>query len=612
MVKRANYVLKNFFVVAAVVAVLLVSYGVAIHTINSSTNIGVNEDIGYIYNISINNTDAGQAQNISEINISLPASWVFLNDSNGTDAVEAGVNHTFVRYDDQNLSWFGSALVNGSTSGNFWFNATAPTPGVYNITVFMTNSSTTTVQNITVTVNDTTKPSAVEWESQTTTILANQSHTDFLIGNISLTDNFALGTVTMVLHNSSHGVVQSNVSVLSGTYQSFYVNFSVGLAEGTYYLNTTINDTYNNNNLSQTRVYTLDTTKPLISLGNGVEVEGANKTINNVWANVTVTETNELNITFELWNSTALVNSSTFGTAVRAINWTSLADERYYFNVTVQDSATNRNTTVTRTFLIDSAVPTIALTKANSTATTITVDVAITESGSGIAQTCVPGGTATTAYGAGTSQIVVETGLTCATTYEYTVNCNDSAGNVGTKTESFATSACGSSSGSAGGGSGGSATTTTWTNTYTHDDQPLSELGTVTRELGSKERIRVSVGGEDHTVGVLEVGTDSVKVEVASTPQQTTVKVGETVKFDVDGDNVYDLSVMLNSISSGKADISVNAISEAVTQQEEEKKDTSGAGAATEEAGVSWAVWAIVIAVVAVLLIVWAVMKKRK
>ncbi|MBI2451933.1 hypothetical protein HYV50_02525, partial [Candidatus Pacearchaeota archaeon] len=76
-----------------------------------------------------------------------------------------------------------------------------------------------------------------------------------------------------------------------------------------------------------------------------------------IYVNVSVTETNEVNITFTLYNSTSSYNVTTFTTAQRTINWTGLADGLYTFNATVTDFANNRNTTTSRTVRVDTTVP---------------------------------------------------------------------------------------------------------------------------------------------------------------------------------------------------------------------------------------------------------------
>jgi len=62
-----------------------------------------------------------------------------------------------------------------------------------------------------------------------------------------------------------------------------------------------------------------------------------------------------------LWNSTDGVNSTTYTTAIRTINWTGLPDETYTYNVTVCDIVNYCNTTDTYTITIDITPPAIEI-----------------------------------------------------------------------------------------------------------------------------------------------------------------------------------------------------------------------------------------------------------
>ena len=63
-----------------------------------------------------------------------------------------------------------------------------------------------------------------------------------------------------------------------------------------------------------------------------------------------------LNITYLLWNSTAQVNETIFSMADEnsnlTINWTSLPDDSYTYNVTIVDVIGNINTTTTYTITL--------------------------------------------------------------------------------------------------------------------------------------------------------------------------------------------------------------------------------------------------------------------
>ena len=53
---------------------------------------GINEDIGVVFNITVNNADVALGNNITQINVTLPSQMVF---QNGTAATEVGVDYNF-------------------------------------------------------------------------------------------------------------------------------------------------------------------------------------------------------------------------------------------------------------------------------------------------------------------------------------------------------------------------------------------------------------------------------------------------------------------------------------------------------------------------------------
>src|SRR3989338_8574861 len=175
------------------------------------------------------------------------------------------------------------------------------------------------------------------------------SDTTFRV-NVSYTEiNF--GNVTFNLLNSSN--VNINGTKFNGS-SNRAMNFT-GLADWIYRLNVTVVDLANNSNTSEQRTFTIDTTRPLITFEENGLVNPANDTY---WGsdttfrvNVSYTETNFDNVTFNLLNSSsANINGTKFnGSTNRAINFSGLDDGVYRLNVTVVDTANNTNTSQQRT-----------------------------------------------------------------------------------------------------------------------------------------------------------------------------------------------------------------------------------------------------------------------
>ena len=139
------------------------------------------------------------------------------------------------------------------------------------------------------------------------------------------------------------------------------INFT-GLEDGLYRLNVSVFDLANNSNASEQRTFTIDTTKPLITY----ELNGLHSITNNTYLNTSVlrinvsyTETNFANVTYNLLNSSTANINGTLGTVNtnRAINFSSLADGIYRTNVSVFDLANNSNASEQRTFTVDTTKP---------------------------------------------------------------------------------------------------------------------------------------------------------------------------------------------------------------------------------------------------------------
>ena len=144
------------------------------------------------------------------------------------------------------------------------------------------------------------------------------------------------------------------------------------LLDGTYYYNVTVEFNDSTTNSTETRVVYIDTTYPLISYTASSDAtnESANFTDkDNIFVNVSVIETNEANITFWLWTSiNSSYNKTTFTDSTRTINWTSLSEDMYFWNVTVCDSANNCNSTSERKFGVETINLTLEGDTANLTA----------------------------------------------------------------------------------------------------------------------------------------------------------------------------------------------------------------------------------------------------
>ena len=573
--------LRNILLLIGVI-LLFTSFVIALHVITIQTP-SYNEDITNRLNITVNNTDGDDA-NITQVNITLPSSFEFLFDSNETSAGA----HTFTNTTTV-LSWEGDDLVLNLTFQHFLFNATASTPGNFNITVETTNSTFTSTSNLTVVINDTTVPDSIEIVAPSEADGANISKSDIVV-NVTASDNGVIDTILVRLYNSTGDVVNSTTSSTS----SVFLNTS-GLDDGTYQFNATVNDSANNVNNSVTRTVAIDTSFPQINYTTGTQADGVNVSATSIFINVSVTEANEANITFSIFNDTVLVNSTTFTTAIREYNLTNLTEGNYTYNVTLFDTSSNSNTTETRSLTIDTTAPSIAF---SCDDTSVQRDDTIT-------CTC----TSTDNVDQSPS-ISFTTNPSTSSTGTFTTSCTvtDDAGNSVTSDIGYTVS-------SSGGGGGGSYSPPAWTNTFAQDDKELSEKDPITKTLGEKERISVLIDGEKHNVGIIEVRVNEVVVNVSSAPTQATIALGESEKFEVTDDTIYDLEVTLVSIAGNEATLTIEALSEEIPAEEvaEEKGAAEVVGEVLEEvAEKAGANRGILIAIIIIAIVIAAIIAMRR
>ncbi len=161
---------------------------------------------------------------------------------------------------------------------------------------------------------------------------------------------------------------------------NLYVNQSKnstdGLDDGTYTYFATAKDEAGNENLTETRYYTVDTTNPTIDFVAPTNDSGVIVSKNYIEVNVTATDDNLDIILIRLYNSTNdLIETNTSSTSPFYINYSGLSNGLYYYNATVNDSAGNTNQTETRNITLDTLFPQIQFvnnTPDNDTTTTNT------------------------------------------------------------------------------------------------------------------------------------------------------------------------------------------------------------------------------------------------
>lgn len=518
-----------------------------------------NEDVGYIYNITLNHTGSTAGiENITNLTVFFWGNFVFNDDFFGGLVHESNENAT------GNLTGVGGGVFGGdihagatfysvnATGGGFvgwngtnetsylytgnrtkdvntswlWFNATAPNPGKFNMTVVVCYNwgADCARSNISVTINDTTAPE-----------------------NITFTDN----------NNLSLGDTRNG--------------YTVGNYSGNLVLNVSVGD-------------------------NG----GA---IRSVFFNITTNETggspNGSRYYYPASNASTSPNWWTY-----TLDTHDLPDGYYNVTVWVNDSNGNINITRSINITVDNTAPTGTMTCSpvdSYVGSILTCSCSSSDALSGI-------NLAGNSYTASPSTSNAGADLTQSCTF------TDNAGNSNTITSNTYT-IWGSPS-TTSGGSKGSAVTYTATIPQTAED--LSTKGSIETSsfsgggVSAKTKITFKVNNEEHYLGVKSLTATSARIEIASTPVEIDLNVGEDVKRDLDGDGFYDIYVKLNGITNGKANLTITYIHEEVPAGAipSEGGETPKIGGAVPSS--STIVWVVVVLVILALIIGVSILLRKK
>ena len=600
---------------------------------------------GWTYNVSNGTFSNGTQFNWSfTVDLSLPevdvSSLVEVNNSN-TSFAEIFLGYAVADTNFANVSLFlyniSGALINQSIFANatgldnFNSKTSNVTNGIVDGTYYFfanasdnaTNLNTSMLRTITV---DTTLP-LIDYTGQSAPNNSNMSATSFVV-NVTITET-RFSNATFYLMNGTATILNSSVftNISNGT--NFYHNFS-NLADGNYTYNITAYDTALNINSSIQRSITLDTTALNIEYNLSTQTNATNLSKNSfiVAANVTGTS-NFANVTFVLYNtSDVVVNQTTFTTTANTyVNWSGLSDANYTYNVTVADTANNRNTTDTRYLYLDTTVPTVTASVSPSTVIqgeTVTFSCSVQDDiDSGAEKTqsvSLPDTSSFTSIGSTVTSYVT----TLAGTYTFRCIGTDAAANANTVDTSFTVTASTSDSSSSGSSGGSSSSKKKKENrskssvpevgeedeedeesTVLDDSEEWVDSGVTTVSAAVVDDVfsvtfTNDVGEEeDHEITVQEINVEEqyVVVLVTSEGQEVQISVGEMVEVDIDHDGELDLEITLNVINDdGSADLTFTKLENWLENEE-----------LVEERSLLW-LW-VAIVLVALLLVAWFVKK---
>ncbi|MBU1129574.1 MAG: hypothetical protein KJ949_03020 [Nanoarchaeota archaeon] len=168
--------------------------------------------------------------------------------------------------------------------------------------------------------------------------------------------------------------------------------------------------------------------------------------------------------------------------------------------------------------------------------------------------------------------------------------------------------------GGGGGGSGAGATT------YTISDADF--LAGYTKEIFVNDKFRITVENETHDIKLTELTNITATINVTSEIQIATLLVGDIRKFEVTGDNIYDILIILNSINatSSKVNLTVQKTTEEITPESkagEAKKESDAQGEKeqqqqNEQKKKSLYYFLAIVGVILIAFVIYFVIKKKK
>jgi hypothetical protein len=435
--------------------------------------------------------------------------------------------------------------------------------------------------------------------------------------------------ITFLLYNET-GLKNLSAFTMSSNVTNNTLNWT-GLSDGVYTYNATVIDLALNSNTSITRTVKLDTTPSLVSFISPITATNysrgfvainisANDTtgvgVERVFLNVTNSTGTQVNATYLYQAGTTIYWNSTLNVSL----WG--GDGLYNITIFANDTLNNLNSTTRIQLTVDSAAPVVTLISpanaASSTSTSWEFTYNVTDSVSTNCSLILDGIIANTS-----SSINVSGGTGTFTnsssvgSHTWSINCTDSANNAAnSSTRSFSVTTVTTTNTAT---SGGSAITAVpfWTSTYTISDEQFQNG--FSQNLGTRGRIKFIFNGSEHLVGIVNMTETSATINISSTPQQAVFNIGDTKKFELTNDSYYDVKVTLNSIASGKANVSIVKISELIpvvstptspqTTTEKIQEKISEITEQTEE----WKFWAVIILIaIVIVVVVYLVVKKMK
>lgn len=383
-----------------------------------------------------------------------------------------------------------------------------------------------------------------------------------------------LSNLTLYLWNSTGGVYNTTLRQVNSTNTNQRFNIT-NIDFGIYSWNCLAYDRNNNFSFANSNfsfeIKQLDIS--LISPSNNT-FTNQNKTFN---CSAETMETRKLtNLTFYLWNSTSLVYNLT--NIISGVSNSSLfsynfsTEGNYSWNCLGHNNDSNSSFSESNyTIFHDKSPPVINIIIPNNSASYNSNSQSITFSYNvsdnyNIANCSLIIDNSVSLINSSLINLSLEQSFTNSFspgTYNWYVNCTDSANNIGnSSSRSFTVTAPAITTSNNGGGGGGGGTSF---KTYVINKEQAS--GGYTNKLSKNDRIRFTFFDEnagEHTLIMQEISLNSVSLIIQSNPIRIILGIGQSAKLNLTSDIYYDLYVKLNSITDNKADLTIQTINELI------------------------------------------------
>ena len=355
---------------------------------------------------------------------------------------------------------------------------------------------------------------------------------------------------------------------------------------------------YRVNSSSEIFIY-LDSGSPLVSFV-GYEDVTFKKNTDNLELNLLISDSGSgLTDSFCIADVKGVNNSMPISNGwcnFSSISLSELTDGNKTIKVYVNDTLNNVRFDYNYVVWVDTTPPSLDFDCVPSTVLTgetVTCTCNATDSGSGVNKTEYSVNPSTSTQG----------------TFTRTCTSTDNIGNLDSTTTQYTVNP--SSSADPEDDAEGDSETVEWIFSYTINETE-AEKG-YTEVLSLKRRILATIDSEEHSVGVLEVNESHVTLQIASTPIQKILGIGQSLKLNLVDDGFYDLYILLNGIlSNSTANLTVQNIHEEISSASEEgegsanQNNTGGEnlGGETERSKGKILIWSIILGFILALIII--------